>query len=133
MEFVEGKFIPISEYLLEFPKKKDFNEFEKRVTNAVLAYLQKRIDPDITNAKRYFRKDMTPNYAIVGDDKILALVGTYDDATLMMEAIVAASPYYQTVCLFSADGVSYGHCYYRDGITNQTNHLHWWAKGDYYR
>lgn len=132
MEIECGMFIDVSSYAMDFNTKKAFREYERKTADVIVNYVRKFFDEDISNAKRWFSRHNTPNYAIVGDDTVVGFARNFDDATLMCEAIVAASPYYREVRVFSYDGLFENECYERSGSHCYTNHLYHWAKGECY-
>ena len=132
MEEREGKFVPLSEYLVTYASEEERIEAGKPVEAVLLRYLQKHVDPDVTSAKKWLNRDDTPNYAIVGPDTVAGFARSFDDAVLMGQAIAAASSHYDTVCVFGRDGIVDGSSYERKGRVNATNSLENWAAGMFY-
>ena len=133
MAVEHGTFVPVGDYLMNFKTKKAFVEYEKRTDAVVVDYVREFFGEDASSAKQWLGRSDTPNYAIVGDDTVVGFARNYDDATLMCEGIVAATPYYSEVRLFSRNGLVECCCYDRRHIQHcHSNHLYHWAKGEAY-
>ena len=66
--------------------------------------------------------DCSASHYILGDKKVVAMANTFDDATLIAEALACHSPYYRVVDMISHEGLR-EHLLAVDCHNDKTNHI----------